>query len=287
MNEAATWRGVHTTVNYILNRPASTEATLTFVSEDETLSTMQTLPGTPVFVTDARQAAAEGRQFDLDIDGFGLFPALTTSVADFDEIEERSEVDRLYQDEIASRIREITGADLVMSFGRPKKRYGETAVDKLAGLANAKPARFPHADFQDDVAADRADELCPDHKTRFSRHALYNVWQVTNSPPQDIPLAVCAANTVSTADELPVTVVTWTRGDGDVLAPIVSYEANPEHRWYYYPDMTPSELLVFKGYDSDPGRAGRVPHTAFTDPSCPAGTPTRSSVEVRVAAFFE
>ena len=286
MKAPVTTCGVHTTVNYILNRRGANEPDLTFVSEDETLSTMQTLPGTPVFITDARQAAAEGRQFDLDTDGFGLFAAMSR-IADFDEIEEDAEVDRCYQEEIVTRIRDITGASLVVSFGQPKKRYGETALDKLSGLANAKPARFPHADFRDEVAKGRAKATCADYETRFSRHAIYNVWQVTNSPPQDIPLAVCAANTVAAKDELPVTVVTRTRVDGDVLAPIVSYEANSDHRWYYYRDMTPDELLVFKGFDSDPSRASRVPHTAFSDPSCPAGTPTRSSVELRVTAFFE
>jgi hypothetical protein len=286
MNAAVITAGVHTTVNYIRNRPATSEPTLTFVSEDETLSTMQTLPGVPVTITDARQAAAEGAQFDLDTDGFGLFP-LTRWLVDFDQIEEDPEVDQRYQDEIVARLQQITGAAVVVSIGRPKKRYGEAAIDKLAGLANAKPARFPHADFRDEVAEGRANALCPDHQIRFSRYAIYNAWQVTSSPPQDAPLAVCAANTVSPKDELPVTVVTRTRTDGDVTAPIVSYEANPAHRWYYYRDMTPDELLVFKGFDSDRARAGRVPHTAFSDPSCPAGTPTRSSVELRVLAFFE
>lgn len=287
MTASVTAAGVHTTVNYILNRPPAGRPTLEFVSEDESLSTMKTLPGTPVFITDARYAAAQGRQFDLDTDGFGLFRS-TRSIADYDEIEEDPEVDRFYEEQIVAQVREITGAALVLGFGAPKKRYGETALDKLAGLANAKPARFPHADFCDEAARSNVKSMCPDHETRFSRYALYNVWQVTNSPPQDIPLAVCAANTVSPQDELPVTVVTRTRVTvGEVLAPIVSYEANPDHRWYYYPDMTPDELLVFKGFDSDPSRAHRVPHTAFSDPSCPAGTPTRSSVELRLVAYFE
>jgi hypothetical protein len=29
-----------------------------------------------------------------------------------------------------------------------------------------------------------------------------------------------------------------------------------------------------------------VPHSAFTDPTCPPGVPTRASVEVRALALF-
>ena len=49
----------------------------------------------------------------------------------------------------------------------------------------------------------------------------------------------------------------------------------------------PDEVLVFKAHDTDIRRAGRVPHTAFTDPTCPPGTPTRASVEMRGLAFFD
>jgi hypothetical protein len=51
--------------------------------------------------------------------------------------------------------------------------------------------------------------------------------------------------------------------------------------------MTPAEVLVFEAFDSDPNRCGGVPHTAFTDSSCPSGTPTRSSIEMRVLAYFD
>jgi hypothetical protein len=61
---------------------------------------------------------------------------------------------------------------------------------------------------------------------------------------------------------------------------------NPGHRWCWFRDMTADEVLVFKTHDSDPERAHRVAHTAFTDPTCPPGTPTRASVEIRALALF-
>jgi hypothetical protein len=50
--------------------------------------------------------------------------------------------------------------------------------------------------------------------------------------------------------------------------------------------MTVDEVIVFKSHDSDPTRTSRVPHSAFTDPTCPPGVPTRASVEVRALALF-
>ena len=45
-------------------------------------------------------------------------------------------------------------------------------------------------------------------------------------------------------------------------------------------------LLVFAGHDSDPARASQVPHSAFVNPQCPPGTPTRLSVECRCFAYW-
>ncbi len=276
--------GVHTTVNYLVNRPGPGEPLLTSFTEEPSRSTLQ-LRAAPVFVTDARQAVANGATFGLDTEGFGLFDH-PSGVVDFDQFEEDPELDRRYVDEVVARLAEITGADLVVSISSPKKRFGEGASDQLEGLHNAKPARHVHVDYTDAASAEAAARACPDHRDRFGRYALFNVWRATSRPPQDIPLAVCAANSVAPHDELEAISVTRHRKLGDVDAPIVAYEANDAHRWYFYRDMEPDEILVFKAFDSDPNRACRVPHTAFSDPGCPPDTPTRSSVELRLVAFF-
>ena len=74
---------------------------------------------------------------------------------------------------------------------------------------------------------------------------------------------------------------------GEVVHDTTGYLYNPAHRWHYYRDMTRDELLVFKAHDTDPARPRRVPHTAFTDPTCPPGVPTRASVEMRALALFD
>ena len=62
---------------------------------------------------------------------------------------------------------------------------------------------------------------------------------------------------------------------------------NPNHHWFYFPQMRRDEALVFKVYDSvNDGRARFTAHSAFVDPTTPAGAPPRQSIEIRTFAFF-
>ena len=69
-------------------------------------------------------------------------------------------------------------------------------------------------------------------------------------PPQDFPLAVCDARTVAPEDEVTVTAITVEKDTGEITHDTTGYLYNPAHRWYYYRDMTPAEVLVFKAHDT-------------------------------------
>ena len=275
---------VRADINYIRNpRLSDAEPKLEFVTEQELLSTMQTLPGEPVAIRSAR-----GLETSLDREGF-LLVRHVSQVADFGAIEEDPAVDRIYTDEMAALLREVTGATFAMMLGGGKKRYGESATDLLARLTNAKPARYAHADNTDLSAQGMFDMIAKAAAGQLPggvHWAMYNIWRAVTPPPQDFPLAVCDARSIAAGDEVPVTAVTTTRTQGDMRHDTTGYVHNPRHRWHYYPDMTRDEVIVFKAHDSRPGFASRVPHTAFTDPSCPPNAPTRASVEARGLAFF-
>ena len=61
---------------------------------------------------------------------------------------------------------------------------------------------------------------------------------------------------------------------------------NPAHRWWFFPDMTPDQVLVLKTFDSDETRARFSPHSAFDDPRSKPDAPPRESCEIRTIAFF-
>ena len=276
---------VRAEVNYVRNPPAAQEKVLEFVSEAEENSTMQNRPGREVWINNARQLTST-----LDGEGFQLL-AHQSAITDFEGIELNPALNKQYMAELAELVTRETGASRVIMLGGAKQRFSERAIDKLAPLVNAKPARYPHADNTDASSREQIrmfmagiDDI--DDGT-FSRFALFNLWRCVSPPPQDCPLAVCDARSVSPADEIPVTAVTMVHGIGEVRHDTTSYLYNPDHRWYYFPDMTAQEVIIFKTHDSDKSRARRVAHTAFDDPTCPPGTPPRGSVEARILALFK
>jgi len=275
---------VQAEVNYIRNpRKSEAEPKLEFCTEDESLSTMQTLPGEAMQI-----ASARGLDTSLDREGFVLVHH-SSKVEDFSLIEEDPAVDQIYNDEMATLLREVTGGVFAMMLGGGKKRYGESATDKLANLINAKPARYAHADNTDISAKELFGHIAAAAGGQLpanARWALYNVWRAVSPPPQDFPLAVCDAQSVDLRDEVTVTAVTTSREAGDLRHDTTAYLHNPRHTWHYFPDMTRDEVIVFKAHDSRDDVARRVAHTAFTDPTCPPGTLTRASVEARGLVIF-
>jgi len=285
VSQARTTSGVEAEINYVRNPPPPGGEALEYVTEAEERSTMVTLPGRPMWIADARDLTT-----DLDREGFTLVRHVSR-VADFHLIQEDTAVDQRYMDETAALLAETTSARRIIMQGGGKKRYGEPASDRLAGLPNAKPARYPHADNTDVSAAELAqlmDTFIGDlDLRRCSRYAMYNVWRAFSPPPQDFPLAVCDAQSITPADEVTVTAITKERSAGEIIHDTTGYLYSPAHRWHYYPNMTIDEVIVFKSHDSDPAHVRRVPHTAFTDPTCPPGVSTRASVEMRALALFD
>jgi hypothetical protein len=104
-------------------------------------------------------------------------------------------------------------------------------------------------------------------------------------PLEHMPLALCDPSTVDTAD------IVETELEGIAPAGAKTHHMclrnNPAQRWYYYPRMTPDELLVFKLFQATrgehPPRLASCIHSAIVDPTTPAGAAARQSCEHRVS----
>jgi len=118
------------------------------------------------------------------------------------------------------------------------------------------------------------------------RFCHYNVWRVLSPPPQDIPLTICDARSFERADLVEADAIFDAPGQPEWGFEGWLVKFNPRHRWSYFSNMDRDEALVFKTNDSDRSRAHNVPHSAFDDPSCPPGVPTRSSIEMRAVAYW-
>ena len=215
-------------------------------------------------------------------EGFALFPH-ESAVADF---RDPAQLSGIYGPEIERLVTQVCGADQVVICGPVVLRLKEQPPD-WSRRNILRPARFVHVDISDSTAAARTERWRPkDNDRSVRRFAYYNVWRALSPPPQDIPLAVCDARTVSHSDLADADSILDTPGEPESSAVVVVVRYNPRHRWSYFPDMSRDEVLVFKSYDSDPGQPCQVPHSAFKDPSCPPGVEHRTSVEMRAVAFW-
>ena len=218
----------------------------------------------------------------LDREGFALVPH-KSAIADF---RDAAEIGRIAPGEVTALIQSLNGADAVTMLGPAILRFGERSAE-AGKLNNSQPARFSHIDASDARARLTAEQVKPRDIARpIRRFAQFNIWRAISAPPQDIPLAVCDAQSVAARDLVIADAVFDHYGVPEWTAESTLVRANPAHRWAYFSNMSRDDALVFICKDSESGRAQNVPHCAFDDPSCPADVPTRASIEMRAMAYW-
>jgi hypothetical protein len=239
------------------------------------------LTGKPVTISSMRAA---GGGFSLDREGFTLASA-PTSVRDFYD---RDEVQRTYVAEAGELIRSLTGCTATALLNSPVVRVSSRVGTRPAGATFT--GDFAHADFSAAAAEEMLHKNVPagDVAERLRhRYSVFNVWRTFSGPPQDVPLALCDTRSVAPQDKQ-YCEITMKSASGDLLSwENITYYHSEAHRWWYCPDMTQDDAYVFRSFDSAPGHAEQVPHSAFVDESCPASAPPRASIEVRVFAFYD
>ena len=121
----------------------------------------------------------------------------------------------------------------------------------------------------------------PDDAERLlrGRYQIINVWRPIKTIRKD-PLGVADATSVPDEDLLPVQLIYPNR-----VGETFTVRSNDCHNWFYLREQTPREVMLIKCFDSKTdGRARRVPHSAFVDPST-EGESARESIEVRALVF--
>jgi len=224
---------------------------------------------------------ARGIDGSLDREGFTLVEH-RSAVADLTDLAAVAEVHR---DEIAALLHQLTGCDAVVMTPMGILRFSEK-TGANAAHDNSHPARFVHVDMASEAAAAMRAKTAPAGRT-IARSAQYNVWRSLAGGTQDVPLGLCAWPSVAPEDLLDCDAI-FDPLDGSPEWSFANYllAYNPEHRWYYYPDMTPDEAIVFKTSDSDPERAQLMPHGAFDNPLAGPDAPARISLEMRGTCYW-
>jgi len=230
----------------------------------------------PVRVHDARPLAERLR---LDVEGFQVVRH-RTAVRDFwDEAQTLA----LGHPEAAEIVKAATGASRVVVFDHTLRRRIDGAADRAPGV-NRQPANRAHVDQTVASGPQRVRDLMGDQAEALlqRRAAIINVWRPIAHVARDWPLAFADARSVAPEDLVASDLIfEHRRGE------IYNVLPNPAQRWLYVPDLAPDEAILIKCWDSDPDVARFTPHTGFEDPSTPAGTPPRESIEFRTIAFFD
>jgi len=221
-----------------------------------------------VTITDARAHASD---FTLENAGFALQRAPSMEHSFTDE----AAITGAYYDECARIVREATRADRVVVFDHT-----------LRGPSLPRdPVLRVHNDYTDKSAIQRIIDLLPDEADELLKHryAYINVWRPIAHTVYDQPLAFCDARSF-TDDDLILTDLVYADRTGE----IASVRFRPEHKWFYFPRMTPDEVALIKCYDTaKDGRARGSFHSAFVDTTAPKDAPPRQSIEIRTIAFFK
>lgn len=268
-----------------------------FVAPAREVNTGQFLPYT-VTVRDARPRQGD---FTLDSHGFTLLEHRST-VGDFLD---RDEVNEKYPAEVAATIKQTTGAERVAIMGWMLRASGDLSAyaREEGNYRHQGGVQPPAGDVHVDSSPDRIDRTARSIYEQafpgappYVRYLYTSFWRSFSPPPQDCPLALCDGNTVGDEEGVPNTmfVVDKIPDREEMLRPIPDedrtvaaaiFHYNPTHRWWYFANMTRSEVLLFVFHNSLRKRPWRVPHTAFSD-TTRANAKPRESIEVRSIAYF-
>ena len=250
-----------------------------------------------------RVAVASARGLDeatLDEMGFCLEQAGHTSC---DE-----DASGTYQREMEELVRHRTGSTHV--FCSPRKlRTTERGDGSRGGLPVQPPLHGVHNDFGPGFAEELARGLessvpprglqavtvglCKQlqaagvsaDQLRASRVLMVNTWRsIGDSPVRRQPLALVDTRSVA-ADE--VAVIELPAGlSSSYPSRLVYARPSEAHRWFWFPEMRSSEVLLFKQFDSADKRSCRMLHTAVHHPETPQDAPPRRSVELRMLCLL-
>jgi hypothetical protein len=273
---------VHATISYL--KPTSL-INRRFWAPGEEVNTGEYEPY-PVIVRNARRAE---KPFTLGEHGF----AVARHPTKLDDFEDQAKIENVYFGEVKRIAMAMCGADHVALIGGQLRSSGET------GAIVQPPAAEAHVDFNEVTSRKLARRLyeksAPDG-VGYNRFIIFSLWRVLSEPPQDWPLALCEAASVRDDEGVPNVKVDVDEippyeerfnpipGEEEMVAATIFFH-NPNHRWWYYPDMTKDEVVFIKFHDSDHSRAWRTPHTAFYDKT-QTGAKTRKSYEMRAIAYF-
>jgi hypothetical protein len=216
-------------------------------------------------------------EFDIEKHGFRFVHHDTRVVDFYDE----DEIRRVYYPEMEDLVKAETGAKRVIVFDHTL-RTDDSGLREAAKIREV--VRRVHNDYTDWSGPQRVRDLMGSEAEELLAHrfAIIQTWRPIRHPVESWPLAIADARSLAPED-----MFVTERRYPDRVGQTSAITWNPDHRWYWFPQMRPDEALVFKTFESmTDGRARFTAHTAFDDPTTRPNAQPRESIEIRTLAFF-
>jgi hypothetical protein len=221
------------------------------------------------------------KDFSHDKEGFSLHKFST----EFGDWEDEETVREKFYPEVVQFLKNTTGAKRVLVFDhtiRTKKNEAKKLTQET-NTSQRAPVMLVHCDYTAESGPLRVRQLLKDEAEELlsRRVAFFNVWKPLNVV-EERPLAMCDVTSAPMEDFFKLYLRYRDRVGENYLM-----RYSPNHKWWYFPGMTPSDAIILKTYESEAdGRARFVGHSAFEDPTSKPDATPRESIEIRTIAFF-
>lgn len=210
---------------------------------------------------------------------------------DENEIETRymAEIDHIIRDQL------LPGKNLEIQQPNMLLRRGPNTANPFFGLVVHNDFGRTAADFEENSVAFMSPEAGKTWRQNYERpnvcgFMVINFWRTVHmsQPLQHMPLALLDASSVVGEDM----VSSGLKGFSPTgrITNQLSLRFNPDQRWYYYPRITTSEVIVLNLFEchknDDGGRVYNSFHSAFEEPFPSGDVELRQSCEHRVNVFL-
>ncbi|OAF14074.1 hypothetical protein AYJ54_43060 [Bradyrhizobium centrolobii] len=225
-----------------------------------------------------RNARPIVHELSLDREGFTL---IQHKISCANERDPEIVYDR-YLEEMVPFIKKYFNASWVV----PRR---EAVVFRSAGGSSMprikEPIVWAHIDYAPilgPVAAAIASQSRGIPLRSYSRLMIVQAWHALSLPPHDFPLAICDGTSVHDTD---IEVVDNVFNGTALKLGLAHF--NPAQRWYYFPEMTANELILFKAFDSQEHCNPKTVHAAFDNRRAHPNAKPRESIDARFFVYYE
>jgi len=238
-------------------------------------------PGNDPHEMEIRDGWSGASRFSLDREGFELKEFHDA----FERFDDDEAVRRDFYGPVSECVRRAVGARRVIVFDHTiRSKVNEQQQTAEHTTTQRAPVMIVHCDYTPVSGPLRVHQLLPNEAEDLlkRRVAFYNFWKPLKRRVEEKPLAMCDVTSAAPDDMLKM-LLRYRERTGEIFV----MRHSSAHRWWYFPKMTPDNVILLKTYESETdGRARFIGHSAFEDPNTPPDAAVRESIEIRTMAFF-